>query len=164
MNAFDPKPSRGYIALPIRHPDGRGGFAARWAVPGMIPALVRDDNDYIARFPDHASALMAAFQEREERLNNKHAAYARKQKTTDGRRPRKLSAAEFSVLLAETNMSEKFLAFIGAWPEKRIQAWVDGVEPVDHRAWLLLELFRNPMNIEIAETLTECAIRENTDA
>lgn len=136
-------------AVPIKG----GGFHSEYGAPGLEPAFVlgirnarvvsstQDDAELVA-----ARILIDVLNSRATSLN-------------DDNKPEKwlrMTAQEFSVSLADLNMSPTFFAFIFGTSQRRVLSWIEGTQEVPHAVRLILEACKADLdNLDLFEQVTE---------
>ncbi|EUB97262.1 hypothetical protein PMI07_000838 [Rhizobium sp. CF080] len=126
-----------------------GRFAGQFALPGLIPDLVRDDNG-VRTFDDERMAEIAAM-EAVIRLYES--------RTIDTRKAGgyiRLTGAELAVLIDEMNTTPTYFAEICGVPQSRVMKWLDGEQDIPHSVHVLAKLLVvNKANFDVAEKVTQ---------
>jgi DNA-binding transcriptional regulator YiaG len=138
------KPSRSVIAKAIK---AGGGFVAQFALPGLIPDIVRQHRNPVV-FATEEKAIAAA---------NQAVVSMLQRRLVDSRKPaetRKITPAEFAILLAEANITPTWFAELFGTTQERVIGWIDGVQDVPHAAYLLVCLMKDQKNLDMIEALT----------
>jgi len=133
----DTKTARWFRAEAIPHHSG-SGFAARFAVPGMVPAVISDDGGSV-RYETAAEAKTAALEALLERANAHPVQALRKASNNTVSYPR-LTKAELAGELADLRRTfgtpegfrsfEEFFAHLAGTHGRRVQGWVDGAQDI----------------------------------
>lgn len=140
------KPASRLIAKALPRGDR---FAAQFALPGLIPDLVRDGGG-VRTFPTEREAEVAAMD-----------AVLRlyESRTIDTRKAggyRRLTGAELAVLLDELDITPTYFAEIVGVPQHRVMKWLDGEQDIPHSVHVLVKLLvHSDENFDIAEKITE---------
>jgi hypothetical protein len=126
-------------------------FAAQFALPGLVPDLVRQRGS-VHLFPDERSATAAA-QEAVIRLYDS--------RTRDERKAggyTRLTGAELAVLLGEIDVTVTYFAELSGFPQSRVIGWIDGEQDIPHSVHVLVKLLAaSDANFRLAEQITEAA-------
>lgn len=124
-------------------------FVAQFALPGLIPDLVRD-KDGVVSFTTERDAEIAAMETLMRLYDSR---------TIDTRKAggyRRLTGAELAVLLDEINITPTYFAEIAGVPQHRVMKWLDGEQDIPHSVHVLARLVAaNDKNFEIAQEITE---------
>lgn len=140
------KPASRLIAKALPRGDR---FAAQFALPGLIPDLVRDGGG-VRTFPTEREAEVAAM-EAVLRLYES--------RTIDTRKAggyRRLTGADLAVLLDELDITPTYFAEIVGVPQHRVMKWLDGEQDIPHSVHVLVKLLvHSDENFDIAEKITE---------
>ncbi|CCF19114.1 protein of unknown function [Pseudorhizobium banfieldiae] len=140
------KPASRLIAKALPRGDR---FAAQFALPGLVPDLVRDSGG-VKLFPTEAAAESAA-KDAVIRLFDS--------RTVDTRKAGgyvRLTGAELAVLLDEINITPTYFAEIVGVPQARVMKWLDGEQDIPHSVHVTARLIaHSEENFRIAETITE---------
>lgn len=128
-------------------------FNAQFALPGLVPDLVRDRNG-VRRFESVREAEVAAMEAVIGLYNSR---------TIDTRKAggyRRLAGAELAVMLDNIDITPTYFAEIAGVPQHRVMKWLDGEQDIPHSIHVLTKLLaHSDQNFEIAQELTE----ENRD-
>jgi DNA-binding transcriptional regulator YiaG len=150
-----PKPSRTAFAkaVPLR----TGGYRAQYALPGLLPEFVINENGRPIIYDtagyaesDSARALIHAL--------NSRLRYTRKAGQTEA-----MSAADFAVALAESGMSAIEFSQVLGVPEDRVMKWLNAAADIPHWARLVLELCLDPETQDRAFDITDAALIEQKE-
>lgn len=122
-------------ALPSHTGDG---YVARFAVPGMVPAIVSDDNGPV-EYATESEARAAALEAMLERANARPVQILRKASRNNVSYPR-LNSSELARELADLRRTfgtpegfrtfEHFFAHLAGTHGRRVQGWLDGVQDI----------------------------------
>lgn len=129
-------------------------FAGQFALPGLVPDLVRDRTG-IVLFDTEREAEIAAM-EAVLRLYDS--------RTIDTRKAggySRLSPADLAVKLGQLDITVTLFAEIAGVPQHRVMKWLDGEQDVPHSVRVLLELMlMNDANYELAAKITRECLEE----
>ncbi|MCO5730124.1 hypothetical protein [Rhizobium sp. SSA_523] len=126
-------------------------FAGQFALPGLVPDLVRDRTGVVL-FDTEREAEVAAM-EAVLRLYDS--------RTIDTRKAggyKRITPADLAVKLDQLDITVTLFAEIAGVPQHRAMKWLDGEQDVPHSVHVLLELMlKSEENYELAANLTrEC--------
>lgn len=124
-------------------------FTAQFALPGLIPDLVKD-RDGIRNFPTVREAEIAAMEAVIGLYNSR---------TIDTRKAggyRRLAGVELAVMLDKIDITPTYFAEIAGVPQHRVMKWLDGEQDIPHSIHVLTKLLaHSDQNFEIAQQVTE---------
>ena len=149
------KPSYKPIAKALPVHTG-SGFHGQFALPGLVPALVRKDGAP-AIFSNEVQAEFAALRALFRLLTSR---------TTDTRKAggyKRISGAEFAMLLNEAGVTPTLFAEIYGVPQARVMKWLDGEQDIPHSAHVLARLLRIKENFVLADDITARAQEEGIE-
>lgn len=125
-------------------------FAGQFALPGLIPDLVRGREGKIRLFGSEPEAEAAA---RQAVL----AVY--ESRTVDTRKAggyRRLTGAELAGLLDKIDITPTYFAELYGVPQSRVMKWIDGEQDIPHSAHILAKLMAQSDEVfGIIESITE---------
>jgi DNA-binding transcriptional regulator YiaG len=144
-NANSDKPAKTVIAKALKM---GGGYVAQFALPGLLPDVV-SEGGHPKVFYSEDKAVAAA---------NETVVKLLQSRLIDSRRPqetKRITAAEFAVLLAEADITPTWFAEIYGTSQEKVIKWLDGQDDVPHAAYLLVTLMKKPGLLEEMSTLTQ---------
>lgn len=129
-------------------------FVGQFALPGLVPALVRDQKGiklFTTEEEAERAAMVAVIRLYESR-------------TRDTRKAggyRRLTGSDLALLLDKINITPTYFAEIVGVPQHRVMKWLDGEQDIPHSVHVLGRLLAlNDDNFELAEQITENAQEE----
>ena len=147
-----PKTNATFKAWAEPHDNGRG-YIGLYHAPGLDTGYVWAEDGVLAVFPLADLAELAAKDRLFDVLNGARNLAISQYRHGKPERYRRLTGAEFAVLLKEVNLTPTFFAEIYGTTLKRIISWIDGVnergheELVPHPAYLLLMRIKDDPSI-----------------
>lgn len=124
-------------------------FAAQFALPGLVPDLVRQGGA-AQQYDTERDAEIAAMEAVIRLFNSR---------TIDTRKAggyRRLTGAELAVLLDQLNITPTYFAEIAGVPQHRVMKWLDGEQDIPHSVHILAKLMlQNEASFKLAEQITE---------
>lgn len=145
-NQMSNKPASRLIAKALPRGDR---FAGQFALPGLIPDLVRDDRGVLT-FDTEREAEIAAM-EAVIRLYDS--------RTIDTRKAggyTRLTGAELALLIDQMDTTPTYFAEIAGVPQSRVMKWLDGEQDIPHSVHVLAKLLvMNKANFDVAEKITQ---------
>jgi hypothetical protein len=134
-------------------PDGNK-FVAQFALPGLVPDLVRRGGKVVA-FDTQREAEVAALEAFAAMFDSR---------TIDTRKAggyRRITGSELSALLNEIDITVTYAAEIAGVPQHRFMKWLDGEQDVPHSVHVLFRLMAiSEANADIAERITKECLSE----
>ncbi|MDR6954171.1 hypothetical protein J2X65_003539 [Ancylobacter sp. 3268] len=128
-------------------------FAAQFALPGLVPDLVRDRAG-VCLYDDERAAEIAA-KEAVLRLYDS--------RTRDTRKAggyQRLTGAELADLIEKMDTTVTYFSELAGFPQSRVMGWIDGEQDIPHSVHVLARLLAaSDENFELAERITEQAQR-----
>lgn len=123
-------------------------FAAQFALPGLVPDLVKKDGRVVL-FDNERDAEVAALEA---------TARVYDSRTIDTRKAggyRRMTGAELSSDIATLDISLTYFAEIAGVPQHRAMKWIDGEQDIPHSVHVLVKLMlQSKSNLELAERVT----------
>jgi len=142
------KPASRVIAKAMPKGDG---YVGQFALPGLIPDLVRDKNGEPTIFRTEIDAHNAACRVLVAVLQ------ARTEDTRKAGGITRLTPAEFGELLAKADITPTYFAELMNLPYHRVMKWLDGEQDIIHAANLLVRLMADENNFRLIEAITKQA-------
>jgi DNA-binding transcriptional regulator YiaG len=137
-------------ALPVRT---SSGFHGQFALPGLVPALVRKDGAP-AIFSNEVQAEFAALRALFRLLTSR---------TTDTRKAsgyKRITGADLADLLHAAGLTPTLFAEVYGVPQSRVMKWLDGEQDIPHSAHVLVRLLATKENFVLADEITAQAQQE----
>lgn len=129
-------------------------FAGQFALPGMVPDLVRDGGS-VALFTSEREAEIAALEA---------CARVYDARTVDSRKAggyQRMLPGDLAAAIAELDMTVTLFAEIAGVPQHRAMKWLDGEQDVPHSVHVLIKLMlMNKANLDFAEKFTRQCLEE----
>lgn len=130
-------------------------FAAQFALPGLVPDLVRERGS-VRLFDNEREAEIAAM----EAVLTVYDSRTRDTRKAGGYR--RLTGAELASLIERMDTTPTYFAELAGFPQSRVMGWIDGEQDIPHSVHMLAELMaRSDENFELVERLTEEAQRDS---
>lgn len=124
-------------------------FVGQFALPGLVPDLVKDRNG-VRQFDTEREAELAAM----ETVLNVYDSRTIDTRSAGGYR--RLTGAELAVLLDEIDITPTYFSEICGVPQHRVMKWMDGEQDIPHSVHVLVKLLaHSDENFDIAEKITE---------
>jgi len=124
-------------------------FAGQFALPGLVPDLVRR-GDRPELYGTEREAYVAAMEAVLKVYDSR---------TVDTRKAggyRRLTGAELGVMLNEMDITVTYFAEIAGVPQHRVMKWLDGEQDIPHSVHVMARLMlASDKNLKIAEEITE---------
>lgn len=141
------KPASRLIAKGLARGDK---FAGQFALPGLVPALVRDRSGGVHLFGSEREAEISAMEAVLKLYDSR---------TVDSRKAtgyRRLTGAELAILLDEANITVTYFAELYGVPQSRVIKWLDGEQDIPHSAHVMVKLIAaDESNFKLIENITE---------
>lgn len=124
-------------------------FAGQFALPGLVPDLVRHGDRQVL-FDTEREAHVAAMEAVLRLFDSR---------TVDTRKAggyRRLTGAELGVMLDRMGITVTYFAEIAGVPQHRVMKWLDGEQDIPHSVHVLARLMlASDENFKLAEEITE---------
>lgn len=140
------KPATRLIAKALPRGDG---FAGQFALPGLVPDLVRREGRQVI-YPSEREAEIAAMETVIRLFNSR---------TVDTRKAggyRRMTSVELAVALSDLDITVTFFAELAGVPQQRVLKWLDGEQDIPHSVHVMVALMlRDRANFDAAAKLTK---------
>lgn len=124
-------------------------FTAQFALPGLIPDLVRDPQGNPREYDTERDAEIAAM----DALMRVYDSRTIDTRVAGGYK--RMTGSELAVAIEDLNTTPTYMAELVGVPQHRVMKWLDGEQDIPHSVHVIIKLMlMNDANFELAESIT----------